>query len=181
MADSLSRMFAGVPKQPEDGHTWTVSEDWHTNSGLTQDLFGVTPVPEHEALRTRFKNEPMFASILDALLELDHGNSTRDKKRARHRAQDFMIAEGKLWRVADGRTSRARARLECVTQPEMVDLAKKEHESGGHFKRDMVKLELMDKYYGTRVDQAIVKAISDCERYKNFGTTHIHSLLEPIT
>jgi hypothetical protein len=39
----------------------------------------------------------------------------------------------------------------------------------------------MDKYCGSRVDQAIVKGINSCGRCKSFGPTHIHSLLEPIT
>jgi len=63
----------------------------------------------------------------------------------------------------------------------MADLARREHEVGGHFKRDMVKLALMDKYCGTRVDQVIVNRINDCGRCKNFGATHIHSLFKPIT
>jgi hypothetical protein len=44
-----------------------------------------------------------------------------------------------------------------------------------------VKLKLMDKYCGSRVDQAIVKGIINCGRCKSFGPTHIHSLFEPIT
>jgi hypothetical protein len=146
-----------------DGHEWTVGEDWHTDTGLMHDLFQVTtPSPEHEKLRKRFAAEPMFMSILDVLLELDHGKSTRDQRRAQHRAKEYMIDEGKLWRIADGRTSRARAHLECVTQVEMVELARVQHETGGHFMLDMVKLELMDKYCGSRVDQAIVKGIKSC-------------------
>lgn len=45
----------------------------------------------------------------------------------------------------------------------------------------MVKVELMDQYTGTRVDQAIVKVIRDCGVCVNFGTPHLHSLLEPVT
>jgi len=166
---------------PGDGHNWTVDEDWYTNSGLSHDIYQITTTAEHEQLRTRFAAKPMFTSILDALLELDHGKSPREQRKAKHRAKDFMIKGGKLWRIADGRTSRARAHLECVTQAEMIELARAQHEMGGHFMRDMVKLELMDKYHGSRVDQAIVKGINSCGRCRNFGPTHIHSLLEPIT
>jgi hypothetical protein len=68
--------FTGLPKEPGDGHKWTVGEDWHMDTGLAQDLFQITtPLPEHEALRKQFAVEPMFMSILDALLELDHGKS----------------------------------------------------------------------------------------------------------
>src|ERR1700692_1300745 len=63
----------------------------------------------------------------------------------------------------------------------MVELAQIQHKTGGHFMQDMVKLKLMDKYYSSRVDQAIVKGINSCGRCKSFGPTHIHSLLEPIT
>jgi hypothetical protein len=180
-ADGISRQFTNLPEVTGDGHEWTVGEDWYTNSGLSNDMFQITPTTEHDKLRARFAAEPLFASILDALLELDHGKSPRDQRRARHRAKDFMIEGGKLWRVADGRTSRARARLECVTQAEMTELARAEHETGGHFMRDLVKLKLMDKYCGSRVDQAIVKGIISCGRCKSFGPTHIHSLFEPVT
>jgi len=180
-ADGISRQFTGLPKALGDGHNWTVGEDWYTNTGLSHDIYQITTTAEHERLRTRFAAEPMFTSILDALLELDNGKSPRDRRKARHRAQDYMIEGEKLWRIADGRTSRARARLECVTQAEMTELARIQHETGGHFMRDMVKLELMDKYHGSRVDQAIVKGINSCGRCKSFGPTHIHSLLEPIT
>src|ERR1700692_4623778 len=63
----------------------------------------------------------------------------------------------------------------------MVELAQIQHETGGQFMQDMVKLKLMDKYYSSRVDQAIVKGINSCGRCKSFGPTHIHSLLQPIT
>jgi hypothetical protein len=181
-ADGISRQFTNLPKELGDGHEWTVGEDWHTDVGLTHDLFHITTLPpEHAKLRERFAAEPMFMSILDALLELDHDKNSRDRSRARHRAREYMIDDGKLWRIADGRTSRARARLECVTQVEMAELAQIQHETGGHYMRDMVKIALLDKYSGSRVDQAIVKGINNCGRCKSFGPTHIHSLLEPIT
>jgi hypothetical protein len=73
--DGISRQFLGLPEAPGDGHDWTVGEDWHTDTGLTHDLFQIATVVEHKRLRTRFAAEPMFLSILDALLELDHGTS----------------------------------------------------------------------------------------------------------
>ena len=84
MADGISRKYVNLPTEENDGHTWTVSEDWNLNVGLTHDLFLVTPVHQHETLRTHFQDMPMFLLILDALLELDHGKSTQDKKKARH-------------------------------------------------------------------------------------------------
>jgi hypothetical protein len=106
-ADGISRQFTGLPKVLGDGHNWTVGEDWYTNTGLSHDVYRITTTAEHERLRTRFAAESMFTSILDALLELDHGKSPWDRWKAQHQAQDFMIDGEKLWRVADGRTSRA--------------------------------------------------------------------------
>ena len=52
---------------------------------------------------------------------------------------------------------------------------------GGHFHHDLMKMALLDKIHTPHLDQAIVKAISDCARCKNFGGTHLHALLQPIT
>ena len=51
----------------------------------------------------------------------------------------------------------------------------------GHFHRDLIKIALLDKIHTPNLDQSIVKAISDCMRCKNFGGTHLHTLLQPIT
>ena len=56
------------------------------------------------------------------------------------------------------------ARRECITREEAVELAKAEHEKGGHFHRDLMKMALLDKVHTPHLDQAIVKAISDCAR-----------------
>lgn len=76
---------------------------------------------------------------------------------------------------------RAVARRECVTKEEAVELAKAEHERGGHFHRDLIKIALLDKIHSPGLDQSIVQAIADCARCKNFGGTHLHALLQPIT
>ncbi|KZP23048.1 hypothetical protein FIBSPDRAFT_737989, partial [Athelia psychrophila] len=173
-ADSLSRMFEGVPVEEGQGHEWTVSEDWEAASGLTHDLFAIqsptdepltkhsspgTSTEEQQHLLTRFEKEPLFTSILRALFELDQGTDERERRKAAHRAREYMVEAGKLWRVADGRRPRAKARMEVVTQEEMTELAREEHERGGHWKRDMVKMALADQYTSTRVDQAIVRGI----------------------
>jgi len=60
-------------------------------------------------------------------------------------------------------------------------LAKAEHEQGGHWHRDTMKLVLLDRYHSPKLDESIVKAIMDCAQCKNFGGTHLNSLLQPIT
>ena len=72
-------------------------------------------------------------------------------------------------------------RGESVTREEVVELARLEHEKGGHFHRDLVKISLLDRIHTPGLDESIVKAITDCARCKNFGGTHLHALLQPIT
>jgi hypothetical protein len=92
-----------------------------------------------------------------------------------------MIEEGKLWHVGGGTKARAKARRECVTQEEATELAKKEHEQGGHWHRDGIKIALSDKIHSPKLNQSIVKAIMSCARCKGFGGTHLNALLQPIT
>jgi len=71
---------------------------------LANDVFQVqTSHPEltYKALWTRFAKEKVFLEIIDSLLALDHGNSLRVRKRAKHKAKGYMIEEGRLWKVGD--------------------------------------------------------------------------------
>ena len=130
VADVLSRANEGANKDNNDGSEWTVSEDWETNTGLTHDIFQTTNAntPEVANLRECFKDEPIFAEDIDTILELDQGTNLRQKKRARHRASEYMIEDGRLWRVAGGHSTRAKSRVECITREEASLLAKQEHE-----------------------------------------------------
>jgi hypothetical protein len=64
---------------------------------------------------------------------------------------------------------------------EAIELARKEHEGGGHWHRDNIKLALLDKVHSPALDSSIVTAISNCARCKGFGGAHLHALLNPIT
>ncbi|KZP11184.1 hypothetical protein FIBSPDRAFT_705961, partial [Athelia psychrophila] len=163
-ADGLSRQFTGVPKRAGDGHETDVNPDWEAEAGIVNDLFAVgvfsvEDMTEYSALRTRFANEPIFAEVIDAFLNLDTGKTVREKRKARHRAIGYFIGEGKLWRLGDGRSSRARPRVECVTREEAVDLAKLEHGKHGHWGRDLVKIQLLDRIWSPGLDQSITTAI----------------------
>lgn len=146
VADGLSRASKGTEKEQEDGSEWMVLEDWETNVSLTHDIFHMTDAstPAVAKLRERFKNESIFAEVIDAILELDQGVSLRQRKRARHRASEYMIEDGKLWRIAGGHSTRARAKVECTTRDEVADLARLKHESNGHWQRYSVKKSLLD-------------------------------------
>ena len=102
MADGLSRASKGTGNESGDGSEWTVSEDWETNAGLTHDIFHITDAsptttPENARLWERFENEPIFAEVINAILELDQGTDLRQRKHARNRASEYMIEGGKLW------------------------------------------------------------------------------------
>jgi hypothetical protein len=82
VADGLSRAHEGTTNKEGDGSEWTVSEDWESRVGLTHDIFQITEStsPEVATLRNRFKDEPIFAEVIDAILEMDQGTSLRQKK-----------------------------------------------------------------------------------------------------
>jgi hypothetical protein len=126
IADGLSRQYEGLEKAPGDGSEWTVNPDWEERAGLVFDIHQVEVQPSIDvsALKTRFKDEPLYLNVIDALEGLASNASIHEKARARHRASQFMIEHGKLWFVGGGTKARARARLECVTQKEVVELAK---------------------------------------------------------
>jgi transposase InsO family protein len=183
VADGLSRASEGTPNEAGNGSEWTVSEDWENSKGLTHDVFHTANAyaPEMAKLRERFQGERIFAEVIDAILELDQGTSLRLRKRARHRASEYMIEEGKLWRIAGGHRARARPRVECITRKEAVQLAKEEHLKNGHWQRDAIKKSLLDHIWSPGLDASIVEGIVTCGICKNFGGAHLHSLLDPIT
>ena len=183
VADGLSRQYTNLAKEEGDGHEWTVSEDWEARTGLTNDLFVIQTShleSTYAALRTRFAEEKVFLEVIDSLLELDQGSCLKIQKRAKHKAKGYMIEEGRLWKIGDG-SARARPRLECITQEETVALAWEEHRNNGHFHRDNIKANLLNRITSPKMDQSITKAILNCGKCKSFGSTHLHSLLEPIT
>jgi hypothetical protein len=183
VADGISHKFINTPKVQGVGHEWTVSEDWEARTRLANDVLYISPNeldPVYNALQTRFADEKVFLEVIESMLELDHGKSLRVQKRARHKAKGYMIEDGRLWKIGDG-SGRARARLECVTKEETVKLAWEEHRNNGHFHRDNIKAKLLDTITCPKMEQSITKAILDCGKCKGFGTTHLHSLLDPIT
>ena len=181
IADGISRQYEGTQKSGGDGSEWDVDPDWESRAGLVYSINCVSITPTTQSLRDRFATTPLFRDVIDALEGIQSGLGLRERKRARHRAARYMIDDGKLWFVGGGTRVRAVARRECVTKEEAVELARVEHEKGGHFHRDLIKIALLDRIHTPNLDQSIVKAISDCARCKNFGGTHLHALLQPIT
>ncbi|KZP24425.1 hypothetical protein FIBSPDRAFT_668643, partial [Athelia psychrophila] len=167
-ADGLSRQFTGMPKRKEDGHKPEVNPDWEAEAGIVNDLFtveeedsvfSVEGMTEYTELRMWFADEPIFAEVIDAFLNLDTSKTVREKRKARHRAMGYFIGDGKLWRLGDGRSSRARPRVECVTRSEAIALARIEHSKRGHWGWDLVKIQLLDRIWSPGLDQSITTAI----------------------
>ena len=181
VADGISWKWEGLPRQVGDGSEWTVCEDWEATTGLVNDILHVTLEGDIRALKDRFKDEPVFKEVLDAMLAINSNCSVRDRRRAQHRASQYLIKDGKLWRLKGGTAVRARAHVECVTKAEAKAMAFQHHSSQGHWGRDAIKIALMDRIWCPGLDAMILDAIKDCAKCKNFGTTFVHSLFEPIT
>ena len=181
IADGISRQYENTEKAGDNGSNHTVSPDWERQAGLAYDAYCIVPSTENAGLRERFKSEPLFLDVIDALEGVKHSRNLREQKRAHHRSLQYMIEDDKLWHLAGGTGTRARSRQECITQEEATQLAREEHEKGGHWHRDNVKIVLLDRIHSPKLDHSILKAVLDCARCKNFGSTHLHSLLQPIT
>ena len=142
--DCISCQFTDTPQVQGDGHDWLVDPSWEANMQLAYDIWTIQLDNEQAGLRERFANEPIFLDVIDAMHNIDHGKHVRDKQRACHRMPGYQIENGCLYRIGDGKSTCARPRLECVTQEEAVELAWIEHEKGGHFGRDLIKISLLD-------------------------------------
>lgn len=179
VADGISRMHEGTLPQTNDGSSWSVCEDWETEGGLINDIFTISD--DAAILRARFTDDPIFLEVIDALMDIDLLTDETTRRRARHRAEEYFIENGRLWRLRRKGGTRARARVECIPRHEARALAAKEHHTGGHWGHDAIKLALTDRIYSPRLDETIVNAIRECAQCKNFGATHLHALLQPIT
>jgi len=81
IADGVSRQYEGTDKTPGDGSEWMVTPDWEEITGLVHDLYLVAEAPDLTVLKERFKNEPLFLDVIDAIIGISSGNTTvREKK-----------------------------------------------------------------------------------------------------
>ena len=102
IADGISWKWEGLPRQVGDGSEWTVCEDCEETTGLVNDILHVAPDDDMTRLKKRFKDEPIFTEVLNALLAISNNSGVRDRRRARHRASQYLIEDGKLWRLKGG-------------------------------------------------------------------------------
>jgi hypothetical protein len=185
VGDALSRKYTNVARTEDDGSAWSVECDWFAGSGLVFDLYTVADAEEVPALKARFAGVAVFLQAIEALETITKGGSDSTARRAKHRAREYMVEGGKLWHVGGGksrraRTWRARTRVKCLTPDEMRVQAEREHREGGHMGRDSMKLKLTDRFKMPAIDKLIMDAIQNCGECLNFGSMHLHTLLQPI-
>jgi len=81
----------------EDRSEWMVSEDWEARLGLTNDIMHIAPANGPvNTFSTRFANEPIFKEVIEAIYNLDQDKDIWQKHRARHRAEQYIVKNGKL-------------------------------------------------------------------------------------
>ena len=115
IADGISCQYEDTPKAGNNGSEWDVDSDWESGAGLVYGVNSIAISPTTQTLRDRFATTPLFRDVIDALEGIQSGLGLRERKRARHRADRYMIEDGKLWFVGGGTRARAVARRECVT------------------------------------------------------------------
>ena len=178
IADRISRQYKDTPRSNDNGSDWTVSPDWEEQAGLVHGINQVAINSGTTALIEHYKGEPIFKGMIEALLGIKSELGLCEHKRAHHCAANYMIEDE--WYIGGGTPTRVVTCREFVTQTEAVELAHLEHEMGGHFHHDLIKIALLDRIHSPKLNQSIMRAISDCAKCKNFGSTHLNALLQPI-
>lgn len=89
------------PWQLCDSSEWSVTPDWETTRGLTYDLFTITDTPTGPQcqLHEHFKDENVFIEVIDGLFGIENFSLEQDHTQAKHKAEGYMIEDGKLWRL----------------------------------------------------------------------------------
>ncbi|THH15436.1 hypothetical protein EW146_g5032 [Bondarzewia mesenterica] len=76
-------------------------QSWETSTGLVHDLFYITESDtteaNYDALRKRYALEPLWMDTIDVLLGHNTEKSARIQRRAKHRANGYLIEGDTLW------------------------------------------------------------------------------------
>lgn len=181
VADGISRGF-GEEHREKDGSRWSVEADWHSRSGLTNSLWMIAGRQEDEAteeLRARFEGDVFFEPIVETLLGKPRGSSIKETRHAMKRAREFMIDEGRLWKVGDKMLTRT-SRVECIPSREGFDTTLKVHMDIGHWSVDQVKQHIHDKFFWPHINSDAQMACLTCDHCKSFGVRRQNALVQPI-
>lgn len=181
VADGLSRMWEGRPRTDTDGSHYTVLADWEANKGISNDILSISDTQNalRHPLETHFANDIFFTPIIHHLLGKTAGDTPSDKRKAAHRAKDFMIAENKLWKVSNKASDRV-ARTECIPVDLGFNTALRTHIENGCFGPEHIQLHLRDKYFWPGMLTDCRQAQLECPKCKSFGAPTRNSALQPI-
>ncbi|KZP20049.1 hypothetical protein FIBSPDRAFT_710346, partial [Athelia psychrophila] len=149
VADGLSRMWQGKKRTATDGSTWSVLADWEAIKGIRNNILSVSPAQEEPTqptanvqLEERFRGDVFFEPMVRHLLGSNTGSTVSERRCAMHRAQGFIVDQGKLWKVASRPTERV-SRRECIPRAEGFQFALDTHRQIGHFRSvDSLKLHI---------------------------------------
>ena len=96
ITDRLSRQYEGTDKTPGDRSELTVTPDWEEVTGLIHDLYYIAKLPDLTVLKERFKGEPLYLDVIDAIIGFTSQETTvREKRRAQHRKGFFYEDDGR--------------------------------------------------------------------------------------
>ncbi|KIJ40353.1 hypothetical protein M422DRAFT_84154, partial [Sphaerobolus stellatus SS14] len=131
-----------------DGEDTTVDPGWESTYGIVNDIFSIQIKTDTPTLSQRFTGDPYFIEVIEWLEggQLTAENDAKSRRQAQHRARDFMIEEGKLWRVVRGRQAWRAVKVECIPEEEAYERAMEIHVKGGHFAWDLMVLDLQQSY-----------------------------------
>ncbi|KIJ22813.1 hypothetical protein M422DRAFT_78959, partial [Sphaerobolus stellatus SS14] len=129
-----------------DGSDWSVLPDWEARKGIVNDIMTVMSAEVPNELQERFADDTWFKEVIEHLAGSDKDKDPRIRRRAKHRAANFMIDEGKLWLIKLKGTDRV-TRVECIPTREGFQTALKTHEDNGHFGWEHTKLKLNERFF----------------------------------
>jgi hypothetical protein len=118
VVDGLSRKWEDQPEQEEDGSEWMVNPDRDKAVGLTNDILLTQEQEVKEqvqALKERLKAEHLFTEVIDTIMAHDSAKTVQDRRRAHHRVSQYVLEEGKLWRLHGGTSTRVWTKTECMS------------------------------------------------------------------
>ncbi|QRV94484.1 Retrovirus-related Pol polyprotein from transposon opus [Ceratobasidium sp. AG-Ba] len=188
VCDALYRMYESRPDDNTGpGADDTVDPGWESAKGLINNVCHLLHDSESAHLLKRFESDLFFTDILLHLIfdaedgsKIDSAHEARAKKRRAHRAEDYLVEDGKLW-LTRGKGARMGNKVECIPSSKTKELALAVHSAGGHFGRDMTILALQRRYFWPEMRRDVIEAVTSCPCCKNFGPCLLSAQMQPIT
>ena len=113
------------------------------------DVFILGAPQDNVGLQNWFANDLFFSEVIEWLGARQLATTVDDASQqwAWWRVEDFLIKDGKLWRVARGKQAWCVPHVECILVQEAHVHTVAAHTNGGHFGRNLMVLGLQQKYF----------------------------------